>query len=194
MTVSYEWRGEFTSTEANALHAECSGHPVLGDDEWDWRGEGSLSADHLARGPQVPSQASTKGLEGPDRRLRTRVVAPQDVNELLPCRRTSLPRRGIPQPANRAERITLAVELEHERRQVGDTQLPRPGPWVDRGIREPTKTLKSLERRGTGRLPESHEEVAGRTAHQLASRVPGHGEEGLVDVEDPAICKPDDTS
>jgi hypothetical protein len=35
MPVSYEWRGEFTS----ALHAECSGHPVLGDDEWDWRGQ-----------------------------------------------------------------------------------------------------------------------------------------------------------
>ena len=39
MTVSYEWRGEFTSAEANALHAECFGHPVLGDDEWDWRGQ-----------------------------------------------------------------------------------------------------------------------------------------------------------
>ena len=39
MIVSYEWRGEFTSAEANALHAECFGHPVLGDDEWDWRGQ-----------------------------------------------------------------------------------------------------------------------------------------------------------
>ena len=39
MAISYEWRGEFTSAEANALHAECFGHPVLGDDEWDWRGQ-----------------------------------------------------------------------------------------------------------------------------------------------------------
>jgi hypothetical protein len=35
MAISYEWRGEFTS----ALHAECVGHPVLGDDDWDWRGQ-----------------------------------------------------------------------------------------------------------------------------------------------------------
>ena len=28
-----------TSAEANALHAECFGHPVLGDGEWDWRGQ-----------------------------------------------------------------------------------------------------------------------------------------------------------
>jgi hypothetical protein len=39
MAISYEWRGEFTSPEANALHAECFDHPVLGDDEWDWRGQ-----------------------------------------------------------------------------------------------------------------------------------------------------------
>jgi GNAT superfamily N-acetyltransferase len=39
MTVSFQWRGDFTSAEANALHAECFGHAVLGDDEWDWRGQ-----------------------------------------------------------------------------------------------------------------------------------------------------------
>jgi hypothetical protein len=39
MTVSYRWRGDFTSAVANALHAECFGHPVLGDDDWDWRGQ-----------------------------------------------------------------------------------------------------------------------------------------------------------
>jgi hypothetical protein len=39
MTIAFKWRGEFTSAEANALHAECFGHPVLGDDEWDWRGQ-----------------------------------------------------------------------------------------------------------------------------------------------------------
>jgi hypothetical protein len=38
-TISYEWRGDFSSAEANALHAECFGHPVLGDDEWDRRGQ-----------------------------------------------------------------------------------------------------------------------------------------------------------
>jgi hypothetical protein len=39
MTISYKWRGEFASAEANALHAECFDHSVLGDDEWDWRGQ-----------------------------------------------------------------------------------------------------------------------------------------------------------
>jgi hypothetical protein len=39
MTIRYEWRGEFTSAEANVLHAECFDHPVLGDGEWDWRGQ-----------------------------------------------------------------------------------------------------------------------------------------------------------
>jgi hypothetical protein len=41
MTISYRWRGDFSSAEANALHAECFGHPVLGDDEWDWRARSS---------------------------------------------------------------------------------------------------------------------------------------------------------
>ena len=39
MTFTYQWRGDFSSAEANALHAECFGHAVLGDDEWDWRGQ-----------------------------------------------------------------------------------------------------------------------------------------------------------
>jgi GNAT superfamily N-acetyltransferase len=39
MTIDYRWRGSFTSAEANALHAECFDHPVLGDDEWDWRAQ-----------------------------------------------------------------------------------------------------------------------------------------------------------
>jgi GNAT superfamily N-acetyltransferase len=39
MAISYEWRGEFTSAEANLLHAECFGHRVLADEEWDWRGQ-----------------------------------------------------------------------------------------------------------------------------------------------------------
>jgi GNAT superfamily N-acetyltransferase len=37
MAIRYEWRGDFTSAEANALHGECFDHAVLGDDEWDWR-------------------------------------------------------------------------------------------------------------------------------------------------------------
>ena len=39
MTITYEWRGNFTSAEANRLHAECFDHPALSDDEWDWRGQ-----------------------------------------------------------------------------------------------------------------------------------------------------------
>jgi GNAT superfamily N-acetyltransferase len=36
MPVSYEWRGDFTSAEANALHAEAFGTRVYADSEWDW--------------------------------------------------------------------------------------------------------------------------------------------------------------
>src|SRR4029453_6015923 len=39
MTVTYEWRGNFTSAEANRLHAECFGGGGLRDQEWDWRGQ-----------------------------------------------------------------------------------------------------------------------------------------------------------
>ena len=35
--IDIEWRGEFTSTEVNALHAEAFGTRVFSDDEWDWR-------------------------------------------------------------------------------------------------------------------------------------------------------------
>jgi GNAT superfamily N-acetyltransferase len=39
MPISYQWRGEFASAEANRLHAECFGHAVLADREWNWRGQ-----------------------------------------------------------------------------------------------------------------------------------------------------------
>jgi GNAT superfamily N-acetyltransferase len=31
------WRGEFTSSEANELHAEAFSTRIFTDDEWDWR-------------------------------------------------------------------------------------------------------------------------------------------------------------
>jgi GNAT superfamily N-acetyltransferase len=37
MTVETNWRGEFTSREANVLHAEAFGARVYDDAEWDWR-------------------------------------------------------------------------------------------------------------------------------------------------------------
>lgn len=37
MSVTYEWRGEFTNTEVNELHAEAFETRVFSDDEWDWR-------------------------------------------------------------------------------------------------------------------------------------------------------------
>ncbi len=36
MPETYAWRGEFTSGEANVLHAEAFGTRVFGDSEWDW--------------------------------------------------------------------------------------------------------------------------------------------------------------
>jgi GNAT superfamily N-acetyltransferase len=37
--TTYRWRGEFTSSEVNALHAEAFGTRVYDDSEWDWRGQ-----------------------------------------------------------------------------------------------------------------------------------------------------------
>jgi GNAT superfamily N-acetyltransferase len=34
--VDIEWRGRFTSTEANRLHANAFGGRLYTDDEWDW--------------------------------------------------------------------------------------------------------------------------------------------------------------
>jgi hypothetical protein len=37
MAITYEWRGPFTSDEANELHAAAFGTRVFATDEWDWR-------------------------------------------------------------------------------------------------------------------------------------------------------------
>lgn len=34
--IVFEWRGEFTSNEVNALHSEAFGTRVFTDDEWNW--------------------------------------------------------------------------------------------------------------------------------------------------------------
>jgi GNAT superfamily N-acetyltransferase len=36
MAITYEWRGEFTSAEANALHAEAFETRVFDESEWNW--------------------------------------------------------------------------------------------------------------------------------------------------------------
>ncbi len=36
MTVSFDWRGTFTNTEVNVLHAEAFGTRVFSSEEWDW--------------------------------------------------------------------------------------------------------------------------------------------------------------
>ena len=38
MTVTFAWRGGFTSREVNALHAEAFQTRVIDDAEWDWAG------------------------------------------------------------------------------------------------------------------------------------------------------------
>jgi ribosomal protein S18 acetylase RimI-like enzyme len=37
MAIETSWRGEFTSREANVLHADAFGGRVYDDAEWDWR-------------------------------------------------------------------------------------------------------------------------------------------------------------
>ena len=39
MSIEIQWRGEFTSGEANALHAEAFDTRLFSDDEWDWRSQ-----------------------------------------------------------------------------------------------------------------------------------------------------------
>jgi GNAT superfamily N-acetyltransferase len=34
---TFTWRGAFTNSEVNALHAEAFGTRVYSDDEWDWQ-------------------------------------------------------------------------------------------------------------------------------------------------------------
>jgi GNAT superfamily N-acetyltransferase len=36
MTVTFEWRGPFESSEVNALRAEAFDHAVFDDNGWDW--------------------------------------------------------------------------------------------------------------------------------------------------------------
>src|SRR5262245_18443459 len=36
MTVTYQWRGEFTNREVNVLHAEAFGTRVFDESEWNW--------------------------------------------------------------------------------------------------------------------------------------------------------------
>jgi GNAT superfamily N-acetyltransferase len=36
MDVTYEWQGDFTNGEVNALHAEAFETRVFSDEEWDW--------------------------------------------------------------------------------------------------------------------------------------------------------------
>jgi GNAT superfamily N-acetyltransferase len=43
--IAYEWRGEFTSSEVNALHAQAFGTRLFSDEEWSWR---ELAQSHSA--------------------------------------------------------------------------------------------------------------------------------------------------
>ena len=36
MSISYEWRGQFSNSEINVLHAEAFDTRVFSDDEWNW--------------------------------------------------------------------------------------------------------------------------------------------------------------
>jgi GNAT superfamily N-acetyltransferase len=36
MPVTYEWRGDFTNQEVNALHAEAFDTPMFDESEWNW--------------------------------------------------------------------------------------------------------------------------------------------------------------
>lgn len=39
VSVHYDWRGDFSNKEVNALHAEAFETRVFNDDEWDWRNQ-----------------------------------------------------------------------------------------------------------------------------------------------------------
>jgi GNAT superfamily N-acetyltransferase len=35
--IEYTWRGSFTNSEVNALHADAFAHRLYGDADWDWQ-------------------------------------------------------------------------------------------------------------------------------------------------------------
>ena len=37
MSIAYEWRGPFETSEVNELHAEAFAHAVFEDEAWDWK-------------------------------------------------------------------------------------------------------------------------------------------------------------
>jgi GNAT superfamily N-acetyltransferase len=37
--IRYDWRGDFSNTEVNILHAEAFETRVFSDEEWDWRSQ-----------------------------------------------------------------------------------------------------------------------------------------------------------
>jgi GNAT superfamily N-acetyltransferase len=39
VTIEYIWRGDFSNTEMNALHAEAFGTRVYDESEWNWRNQ-----------------------------------------------------------------------------------------------------------------------------------------------------------
>jgi len=39
MSITYEWRADFTNSEMNALHAEAFAHPAFADGEWEWKAQ-----------------------------------------------------------------------------------------------------------------------------------------------------------
>jgi ribosomal protein S18 acetylase RimI-like enzyme len=56
VTIDPTWRGEFTSHEANLLHAEAFGGRVYDSTEWDWRqqvDEHSLGWVTVRSGPEL---------------------------------------------------------------------------------------------------------------------------------------------
>jgi GNAT superfamily N-acetyltransferase len=56
MAMVYEWRGAFTNTEVNALHAEAFETRVFADSEWNWAelaGRHSLGWVVARQGPEL---------------------------------------------------------------------------------------------------------------------------------------------
>jgi GNAT superfamily N-acetyltransferase len=56
MTMLYQWRGAFTNTEVNALHAEAFETRVFAEAEWDWAeltGRHSLGWVVARHGPEL---------------------------------------------------------------------------------------------------------------------------------------------
>jgi hypothetical protein len=88
--------------------------------------------------------------------------------------------------------MTGTGEADHQHRQVAHAQLTGPGPEPGHGLADRPEPLQAGRRlQPTGHRGPDQQLVAPDPDEVLPS-MSGHGEQGLVDVDDQTVFEPDD--